>query len=313
MVRAMTGTSPYLGRTLRLFLVDGTPTGILTAEIMNWTGLVAVAPRSRLAELIARPETSRTGVYFLTGQDPGSPTRPVAYIGESDGVADRLRQHNKEGTDFWNRVCLVVSKDQNLTKAHVRYLEGRLIGLAKKAGRAKLLNGTSGTYGFLPEPDVADMEFFLQQIQIVLPVLGLDILRKPIELPQAEAGPAQQPPAPTFELRSVGLHATAVEADGAFVVHKGSTARADAKAAQNQYKRQQEQLLAEGKLQPTEDPAFLVFTEDVPFSSPSAAAAVVLDRNANGRLEWKVQGTRQTYAQWQEAQITAAAGGDTPS
>lgn len=91
-----------LGRSLRLFLVDGTSNGLLTAEIMNWTGHVLTGPRSKLAELVQRPECGRTGVYFLVGPDPENNLRFKVYIGESDDVAKRLKQHNRpeasEGT-----------------------------------------------------------------------------------------------------------------------------------------------------------------------------------------------------------------------
>lgn len=84
-----------LGRSLRLFLVDGTPNGLLTAEIMNWTGHVLTGPRSKLAEVVQRPECSRTGVCFLVGPDPENSLRSQVYIGESDDVAKRLKQHNQ--------------------------------------------------------------------------------------------------------------------------------------------------------------------------------------------------------------------------
>lgn len=109
------------GRTVRLFLVDGTPGGLLTAEIMNWTGHVIAAPRSDLAELVKRPEAARTGIYFLLGDDPDSLGGSRAYIGEADDISNRLRQHSRPedqgGKDFWDRVTVVTSKDANLTKA----------------------------------------------------------------------------------------------------------------------------------------------------------------------------------------------------
>ncbi|WP_162955697.1 GIY-YIG nuclease family protein, partial [Pseudomonas aeruginosa] len=170
------------GRSLRLFLVDGTPNGLLTAEIMNWTGHVLTGPRSKLAELVQRPECARTGVYFLVGPDPDNSLRSKVYIGESDDVAKRLKTHNRPedagGKDFWERVCLVTSKDQNLTKAHVKYLESLLIGIAGNLGRCELVNGTAHEYISLPESDRADMAFFLEQIRTVLPVLGFDFLRE---------------------------------------------------------------------------------------------------------------------------------------
>src|SRR5690349_2758961 len=119
------------GRNVRIFLVDGTPTGLITAEIINWTGHLLFVPRSRLAEALKRPEVDRTGVYFLVGDDAADPTRHAVYIGEGDSVADRIKLHAKDETkDFWERVCFVTSKDPNITKSHVRYLENRLIEIA---------------------------------------------------------------------------------------------------------------------------------------------------------------------------------------
>ena len=127
------------GRSIRLFLVDGSPNGPLTAEIMNWTGHALTGPRTKLTELVQRPECGRTGIYFLVGPDPENTLRPLVYIGESDDVAKRLKQHNRPesqgGKDFWERVCLITSKDQNLTKAHVKYLESQLISQAIKSGQ----------------------------------------------------------------------------------------------------------------------------------------------------------------------------------
>lgn len=110
------------GRSIRLFLVDGTSNGLLTAEIMNWTGHVLTGPRSKLSELVQRPECARTGVYFLIGPDPDDPLRNRVYVGESDDVAQRLKQHNRSedqgGKDFWERVCLVTSKGRCCINAH---------------------------------------------------------------------------------------------------------------------------------------------------------------------------------------------------
>ena len=91
-----------LGKSVKLFLVDGSPNGILTAEIINWTGKILSAPRSKLAELIQRDECKKTGVYFLVSAENES--FPLVYIGESDDVANRLKQHNRTeesgGKDF---------------------------------------------------------------------------------------------------------------------------------------------------------------------------------------------------------------------
>ena len=128
-----------IGKSIRLYLADGTPGGLLTAEIMNWTGHVVAAPRSDLAVLLKRQEISRTGIYVLLGDDPESLGGSLAYIGEGDDVGKRLYQHarteDQGGKDFWDRAIVFTSKDANLTKAHARYLESRFITLAQQARR----------------------------------------------------------------------------------------------------------------------------------------------------------------------------------
>lgn len=304
------------GRSIRMFLVDGTPNGIITAEIMNWTGHVLAAPRALLPDLLKRFEITRTGIYLLTGPDPEVPSKALAYIGESDNVGKRLAQHNRdEDKDYWDHACVVTSKDQNLTKAHVRYVESRLIAIAGAAGRATLANGTAPDYGYLPEADIADMEFFIEQIRIVLPVLGLDLLRdRPTAAPRlmpeaAFTGEADN--APVFELtsRKHDLQAQAREIDDSFIVVAGSQAREQWAGAQGQsYADLHRQLLEEGKLVPDVATGRMVFREDYAFRSPSAASAVILGRPDNGRTSWRVQGTGKTYAEWQNEKVAAAAG-----
>lgn len=300
------------GRSIRLFLADGTPGGIITAEIMNWTGHVMFAPRSRLADLIKRPEAARTAVYFLTGSDPEGDGKPLVYVGETDNVGNRLPQHNKdESKEFWEHTCIVTSKDQNLTKAHVRYLESRLIAIATEAGRAKLVNGTAPDVPLLPEADIADMEFFIEQVRIVLPVLGLDILKEPLRAPTAPVnenaqGEAVEAEFPGFELISKNhdLRAEAREIDGEFVVLAHSLAQNSWSGKSHAYRNLRQRLIDEGVLV-EEAGGRLRFLQQYAFRSPSAAAAVVLGRTSNGRVEWRVKGSSKTYADWQEEQVAA--------
>ena len=306
------------GRSIRLFLVDGSPNGLLTAEIMNWTGHVLTGPRTKLSELVQRPECGRTGIYFLVGSDPENPLRPQVYIGESDDVAQRLKQHNRPeeqgGKDFWEKVCLVTSKDQNLTKGHIKHLESRLMTLARQMGRCYLVNNTDYDYTNLPESDRADMDFFTEQIRIVLPVLGFDFLREGARPSESRTGADESTDqSPRFVLRypKYKITAHAVEANGEFFVLKGSLARPEWNGPQGGYSALFHQLQEDGVLVPGEG-GLLQFTEDQAFSSPSAAAAAVTGRTANGRKEWVLESTGQSYGAWQEAQVDAVSA-ETPS
>jgi len=303
------------GRTLKIFLVDGAPTGLLTAEIMNWTGHVLTGPRSRLTELVQRPEAKRTGVYFLVGPDAGGGIGTHVYIGETD-VGQRMKEHNrpeeKGGKDFWEKVCVVTSKDANLTKGHVKYLESRLIKIADAAGRCKLQNGTDPGYANLPEADRSDMEFFLEQIVTLLPVLGFDFLRSmPRTIDQGASGGlgkvvASALPVFVADLRKLGIRAKAQEIDGEFVVMKDSQARISWEGVGTSYSKLFADLQKAGVLTPSPDSQYNVFTKDYAFSSPSAAAAMVAGRQSNGRIQWVLDGTNKTYGEWQDEQVSIA-------
>ena len=305
-----------LGKSIRLYLADGTPGGLLTAEIMNWTGHVVAAPRSDLAGLLKRPEASRTGIYLLLGDDPDSLGGSIAYIGEGDDVGKRLYQHARAeeqgGKDFWDRAIVLTSKDANLTKAHARYLESRFITLASQARRSRLLNGTAPAPLPLPEADVSDMEYFITQAKIVLPVLGVNILRSAANADSGVAGASSGPAAtssPVFVLhvKKDGIMARAREIDGEFTVLEGSCARASWTGSQHTYKTLHHKLADDGALVPEPSGAAMGFARDQVFASPSAAAAVITGRQANGRAEWKVESSGISFGNWQDRGIDQAA------
>ena len=200
--------------TIKLFLPRGEAKSLRTAEISNWTGKAVAAPRTELDELLARDELDKAGVYILTGTDPLT-NSPRAYIGEAEVLRDRLKQHKTK--EFWVSAVAFVSKDENLTKAHVRYLESRLLTEAAQVGRFTLEQNQAGG-AKLPESDREDMEVFLSRIRQLLPVLGSDLLA-PIAQPQAKVngdGP--------LICRIKGAEARGQRTADGFVVFKDSTA-----------------------------------------------------------------------------------------
>ncbi len=279
---------------------------------MNWTGHALVTPRSRLAEALQRDEAGRTGVYFLVGDDPDQPTKSRVYVGEGDSVVDRIKSHAKDPSkDFWTRACLVTSKDMNLTKAHVRYLESRFVELTKGADRANVANGNEPSRKALPESDIADMEFFISQVQVILPVVGFDFLRprakSSASLSETENNLGKSAPQLELVLSSgkYGFEAKAIETDSEITVLKGSRATAKDDFVENSYASLREQLIKDGRLVPSESPELLEFAEDVAFATPSAAAGVIRNRNTNGRTSWRIASTGQTLKEWQDAQLSA--------
>ena len=298
-------TGEGFGRTIQLFLVDGKPTGLRKATIHGWTGLLFVSGASAFGDLTARSEVDRTGVYILSGPDPDKPGVTRVYIGSGNSVSERIEQSAKK-RDFWEAAITVTTSDDDLSKGHAEYLEARLIRLTAQAGRVTLDNGTQPDTDRrrLPEADVANMEQFLSNLKIILPVIGLDMLKPQPRAVTKVAKPAEERTVSDvhFEIRhKSGVQATAVEEDGEFVVLEGSEALIGTGYVQKSYGGLKDKMIAEGALVP-HAPDRMRFAKPWPFSSPSAAAAVILDRNANGRLEWKVRGAQLNYHEWQQAQ-----------
>ncbi len=293
----------FFGRTIQLFLVDGTPTGLRKATIHGWTGLIFVATASNFAALTERAEVDRTGVYILSGPDPDRLGETRVYIGSANSVRERIKQSAVQ-RDFWEAAITVTTSDDDLSKGHAEYLEARLIELAAEAGRVSMDNGTNpaSLRRRLPEADRANMEQFLANLKIILPVIGLDML-KPQPRAATQTGTIDQRTSgeARFEIRhKTGVQAEAVEEDGEFVVLEGSQALINTGFVQLSYGGLKQKLIVDGVLVPN-GKDMMTFTKPYPFSSPSAAAAVVLDRNSNGRTEWKVKGSKQSYHDWQQA------------
>jgi hypothetical protein len=319
------------GRTLKLYLVDGTPSGVITAELGVSSVRAVVASRTALPDLIRREEAARTGVYLLAGPDPVLPDRQLVYVGEGDQVKTRLAAHDSDDAkEFFTRAVLIVSKDENLTKAHGRYLESRIIAAIRSAGRAKLANNTEPPFKGLPEPEIADMERVLDEIEILLPVLGFDVLRPAgyeagdkFDTPSKDGGTEAVPTkpldaevttsstnietAPTFVAVIKKAKARAIERAGEFVVLAGSTAYREFQESQSLPLRNLRQaLLDSGALELDADAKLLRFTQDVSFGSPSAASSLIGGYSDSGPRTWKLERTGQSYGEWRKNRMASS-------
>lgn len=283
-----------LGTSIRVYLADGTVTGIRHAEVVNWTGQALSCPRVRIGELGEWDQAKRPGVYLLFGTDEAT-DKPAVYIGEAENVFDRLQSHLSQ-KDFWTEIILFSNKDENLTKAHVRYLEARLTEMARVANRYEIKNGNQPQPSLLPRGDRDSMESFLGQARLLLGVLGHKVV-EPIASgastltpgttgPKTAAAPSSASASVTFQLTAKGVTARAVMTDEGVVVLAGSGAVPKAvESTSPGYKRLREQLVQQGVL--VKDGSNLKFSQDHLFSSPSAAACVVVGAAINGREAWR--------------------------
>lgn len=198
--------------TIKLFLVHVSPNGLRTAELSNWSGKAIAAPSNELSALLKREELSSPGFYLLTGVDLETGDDAI-YIGEAENVANRLKGHS--GKDFWYAATVFVSKDENLTKAHIRYIEGKLISIAQDNSSSQVMNSASSG-SKLPESDAAEMDIFLQKTLQLLPVLGITVFNKSVESPGKEED--------LLFCKIKGLTAKGKRTTGGFTVYDGSQA-----------------------------------------------------------------------------------------
>ncbi|MDP2031226.1 MAG: GIY-YIG nuclease family protein [Thiobacillus sp.] len=271
--------------SLRIFVADGDPDGLRLVERSNWVGKAIVFPRALLPKIKQRAELNQTGVYLLLGpREDGE--GEMLYIGEGDPVRPRLESHYAQ-KDFWNRAVCFVAAPGQLNKAHVQFLEANLVRLAKAAKRLPLDNANHPAEPSLSEADCADMQVFLENMLGMLPVLGIHAFE--------QAAPMAATVAQTvLTCRGKGVTASGYEATQGFVVKSGSQAVGESVPSMQQHVRGmfdlRQELIGNGVLQREGD--HFLYAQDYVFSSPSTAAAVVLGRSANGRIEWKDAGGR---------------------
>ena len=265
--------------TIKLFLPHGDAKRLRVGEVSNRTGKALAAPRTELDDLLLREELEHSGVYFLFGADPETGDL-LAYIGEAEVIRDRLKQH--KGKDFWSSVVVFVSKDENLTKAHIRFLENRIMQESRLAGRYRLDNVNSSNPK-LPESDREDMEVFLSRIRQLLPVLGSDLLS-----PIGGSVKTSKVEKELFcKIKNVVARGHRTEAG--FVVFKHSSAvlieRPSTETQAPAILVHRHKLIHNGTL--VESGEVYLFTRDTEFSSPSMAAAIIHGGSANGLTSWK--------------------------
>lgn len=276
--------------SIRIFLADGSPDGIRIVEKSNWTGRAVVASRTQLPDALARDELTRPGVYVLAGTGDDGESR--LYIGEADVLGDRLRSHAGR-KDFWTWFVAFTSADENLNKAHVRYLECRLLTLARTANQWTVENAAAPNEPPLSEADRADADWFLGEMLVIYPILGIDAF----EAAASEAAPPGG--ADDLVLEQRGGHGRGRETKDGFVVLADSRARASEVASAKPWLTDLRRKLIERGVLVAEDGS-LRFSQDYRFTSPSSAAAVLVGGSANGRKAWRTSDGR-TLREVQEA------------
>ncbi len=266
------------GKTIKIFLIDGDSNGRMSCELSNWSGKAYKIPRIKIKDCADRDDLTKTGVYLLFGKDEEG--KDLVYIGEAESILKRLNQHLTQ-KDFWNESIVFLSKDNNLNKAHIKYLENRLHDIAKSANRYKVENSVTPTQSSISESDTAEMDEFIEHLKLLVSTLGHKVFEEKREVKQKKDQNI-------FYIKAArGADAQGERTSDGFVVYKGSIASDSTTSSMaNSSLRLKESLIDNGDLQLVN--GNYIFTEDYIFSSPTTAAVIVMGRNANGLVEWKL-------------------------
>lgn len=273
------------GKAIELFLVNGTADSLITAELSNWNGKALKIPRIEVAAC-NRDDIAQAGVYFLfCKEDDGSDS---VYIGEAENVKERLVQHIRDYQAekekyYWSTAVIFIGRDLN--KALIRYLENRFVEIARACKRYKVLTKNTYRNTVMKESQVAVMEEFVDNVKILINTLGYKVL-EPLVQTDTDANV-------TEEEQDLFISSGSVTASGkvtseGFVVYKGSVvnAKTSAKSLTSGMVKLREKLFADGKVKD------LTTTEDILFSSSSAAADFIMGYSVSGPRTWKTKDGR---------------------
>ena len=265
------------GKTIKIFLIDGDPNGRMSCELSNWSGKAYKIPRIKIKDCSDREDLLSTGVYLLFGKDDEG--KDLVYIGEAESILKRLIQHLNQ-KDFWNETIVFISKDENLNKAHIKYLENRLHDIAQSAKRYKIENSITPTQSSISESDRAEMEEFIENLKMLVNTLGHKVFDE-----KRDFKPKQKQE--IFTIKSArGADGQGEPSSDGFVVLKGSKAAGTiVNSMTSNFITLRKKLIDEGVL--LDRGEYYEFSDDFIFSSPSTAAVMVMGRNANGLTEWK--------------------------
>ena len=259
-----------MGKTVTTYLIDGDPKGTQYAFISNKICQMFVVPRSNLSYLNTQEKLQKPAFYILLGEDES--TKPQAYIGETENFKERVKDHDSKKA-FWQKALIFVSKDADMTKVDVQYLEYKAITEAKKANTFVLSdNKQIPKAPNLPEHQQDSIDEFFEDVKFLASFIGCNIFE--VSQPKEEH---------LFYTKGRGCNAKGFYSSDGFTVLKRSIVAPTMVPSFN-WKEKREKMLQDYTANENE---ILVLTSDKTFSSPSTAVDFCIGSSNNGRLVWK--------------------------
>jgi hypothetical protein len=277
---------------VHLVLRDADPNGIVTATRDNWTGKAFSLP---IADLGLMKELLRSaGVYVLVGIIDDGSDSPAVYVGEAEEVKSRLTSRHGQlsnSTVAWQRVVVFVSQADDLHKAHIKWLESTLIGLARTAGRVVITNSTTPAAPSLPQFDGVFVEAFLSNMLVLYPLLGVSAFQSGVSTRRADSA-VSSAPQDVLELRKGGkiiARGRCTDAGGVTLLSGSLISKTAAAYAGPIVVRNRQHLHEQGWLDEYDGDWWrLTVNHDCP--SSSTAAGIVTGSSVQGPQAWKNAG-----------------------
>lgn len=268
-------------KTIELFLVNGTADSLIIAELSNWNGKAIKNPRIEVSSCY-RDDITQAGVYFLfCKEDDGSDS---VYIGEAENIKERLVQHlrdyqSEKETYYWSTAVVFIGRDLN--KALIRYLENRFVEIARASKRYLVLTKNTYRNTVMKESQVAVMEEFVDNVKILINALGYKVLEPFVQMDASTTSVDDE----LLYIKSGSVNATGKVTTEGFVVFAGATVneKMALKSLSPGMLKQRQKLFDSSKVKN------LITTEDILFSSSSAAADFILGYSVSGPRTWKTK------------------------
>jgi len=271
-------------KTIKLFLMDGDPSGRVSCQLSNWSGIAYKIPRIKIKDSSNIDYIEKPGVYLLFGKDENNKNK--IYIGEAEPVYKRLTEHISQ-KDFWNETIIFVSQSFDLNKAKIKHIENILYEKAKSVNRYSIENSNIPTKSTIDKSDEAEMEEFIDNILLLTSSLGHKVFEDLVDKTVIN-----QPKKNVFYIKAAKgdreCNAKGIATSTGFVVLKDSLiAKKTVPALGKTYEKIRNELIHSGII--IEKNGKYIFNDDYEFPSASTAARIVMGRSANGLNEWKLE------------------------
>lgn len=292
-----------MGKTINTYLINENQYGPKIIEIKNWVGKAIYSPVNNLANLLkTREEFYKPGVYFLKSQSDKDTYSEKIYVGEGECVKDRLASHLLDENKDFDECIVFISKDDMLTKAHIRYIEAKSIKEIKKLNNSELENKNEQNFPTLSESDISDVNYFLEEMKIIMPLVSFNCF-KPNTTNISNAKHEKEEIKKrilghTFYIDRNKIKATAIENEEGFIVLKGSSCKKQSNKSMKKDRQVLKQKLIESGILIEQEGVYF-FKEDTIFKSSSQASSIILGYQTSGPQSWKTKDNK-TYKEFIE-------------